>query len=107
MGSTTTWLPLEDASLGAYRFQVGFHSRRVGKRKVVGVQLINHAASLVPQFLALGAISVTLNTMADIAVVLAAGRLARRLNSSILWQRRQRLVSGGALVGLGGYVAVS
>jgi threonine/homoserine/homoserine lactone efflux protein len=70
-------------------------------------QFINHTASLVPQFLALGAISVTLNTMADITVVLAAGRLARRLNSSILWQRRQRLVSGGALVGLGGYVAVS
>jgi threonine/homoserine/homoserine lactone efflux protein len=37
----------------------------------------------------------------------AAGGLARRLNSSISWQRRQRLVSGGALVGLGGYVAVS
>ena len=70
-------------------------------------QFINHTASLVPQFLALGAISVTLNTMADIAVVLAAGRLARHLNSSILWQRRQRQVSGAALVGLGGYVAVS
>jgi threonine/homoserine/homoserine lactone efflux protein len=70
-------------------------------------QFINHTASLVPQFLALGAISVTLNTMADITVVLAAGRLARRLNSSILWQRRQRQVSGAALVGLGGYVAVS
>jgi threonine/homoserine/homoserine lactone efflux protein len=70
-------------------------------------QFIDHTASVVPQFLALGAISVTLNTMADIAVVLAAGRLARRLNSSILWQRRQRQVSGAALVGLGGYVAVS
>jgi threonine/homoserine/homoserine lactone efflux protein len=70
-------------------------------------QFINHTASVVPQFLELGAISVTLNTMADITVVLAAGRLARRLNSSILWQRRQRQVSGAALVGLGGYVAVS
>jgi threonine/homoserine/homoserine lactone efflux protein len=70
-------------------------------------QFINHTASVVPQFLALGAISIALNTMADITVVLAAGRLARRRNSSILWQRRQRRVSGGALIGLGGYVAVS
>ncbi len=70
-------------------------------------QFINHAASLVPQFLALGAISITLNTIADIAVVLAAGRLERRLKSSTSWQRRQRQVSGVALLGLGAYVAVS
>ncbi|MEP6886033.1 MAG: LysE family translocator [Gammaproteobacteria bacterium] len=70
-------------------------------------QFIDHTAALVPQFLALGALSVTLNTMADIAVVLAAGRLERRLKSSRLWQRRQRQVSGIALVGLGGYVALS
>jgi threonine/homoserine/homoserine lactone efflux protein len=70
-------------------------------------QFINHTASVVPQFLVLGAISVTLNTMADIAVVLAAVRLERRFKSSTVWQRRQRQVSGVALVGLGGYVAVS
>ena len=45
--------------------------------------------------------------LADIAVVLAAVRLERRLKSSTAWQRRQRQVSGVALVGLGGYVAVS
>jgi threonine/homoserine/homoserine lactone efflux protein len=70
-------------------------------------QFINHTASVVPQFLVLGAISVTLNTVADIAVVLAAVRLESRLKSSTVWQRRQRQVSGVALVGLGGYVAVS
>jgi threonine/homoserine/homoserine lactone efflux protein len=70
-------------------------------------QFINHTVSVVPQFLVLGAISVTLNTVADIAVVLAAVRLERRLKSSTVWQRRQRQVSGVALVGLGGYVAVS
>jgi len=70
-------------------------------------QFINHTASVVPQFLMLGAISVTLNTMADIAVVLAAVRLERRLKSSTVWQLRQRQVAGVALVGLGGYVAVS
>jgi threonine/homoserine/homoserine lactone efflux protein len=70
-------------------------------------QFVNHAASLVPQFLALGAISVSLNTIADIIAVLLAAPLARRLKSSLLWQRLQRQVSGAALVGLGGYVAVS
>jgi threonine/homoserine/homoserine lactone efflux protein len=70
-------------------------------------QFVNHSAPIVPQFLALGAISVTLNTMADVAVVLAAGPLERRLTSSVLWRRRQRQVSGAALIGLGGYVALS
>ena len=70
-------------------------------------QFVNHSAALVPQFLTLGAISITLNTVADIAVVLAAGPLQRRLKSSPTWARRQRQVSGAALVGLGGYVGVS
>jgi threonine/homoserine/homoserine lactone efflux protein len=70
-------------------------------------QFVNHAAPLVPQFLALGAISVALNTVADVMVVLAAEPLERLLRSSPLWQRRQRQASGGALVGLGCYVAVS
>jgi threonine/homoserine/homoserine lactone efflux protein len=70
-------------------------------------QFVNHATPLVPQFLALGAISVTLNTAADIAVVVATAPLARRLRSSLMWRRRQRQASGAALIGLGGYVAVS
>jgi threonine/homoserine/homoserine lactone efflux protein len=70
-------------------------------------QFIDHHAALIPQFLVLGAIAVTLNTCADIAVVLAAGPLERRLQSSVLWRRRQRQASGAALIGLGGYVAAS
>ena len=70
-------------------------------------QFVNHAQPLVPQFLALGAVSVALNTLADVMVVLAAGPLERRLRASPVWQRRQRQVSGGALLGLGCYVAVS
>ena len=70
-------------------------------------QFIDHHAPLIPQFLGLGAISVTLNTLADMALVLAAGPLERRLQSSLLWRRRQRQASGAALIGLGGYVAAS
>jgi threonine/homoserine/homoserine lactone efflux protein len=70
-------------------------------------QFIHHTAPLLMQFLALGSISVALNTLADIVVVIAAVPLARRLSSSPLWLRRQRQASGAALIGLGGYVALS
>jgi threonine/homoserine/homoserine lactone efflux protein len=70
-------------------------------------QFVDHSAALVPQFLLLGALSVALNTLADIAVVCAAGPLERRLKSSALWRRRQRQTSGAALVGLGSYIALS
>ena len=70
-------------------------------------QFVDHAAPLLPQFMLLGAISVALNTSADLVVVLAAAPLAQRLKTSILWRRRQRQASGVALVGLGSYVAVS
>jgi len=70
-------------------------------------QFVDHAAPLLPQFMVLGATSIALNTSADLVVVLAAAPLAKRLESSILWRRRQRQVSGAALVGLGSYVAVS
>jgi threonine/homoserine/homoserine lactone efflux protein len=68
-------------------------------------QFVDHTKALIPQFILLGAISVALNTSADLAVVLAAAPLAKRLNTSILWRRRQRQVSGAALIGLGTYVA--
>jgi threonine/homoserine/homoserine lactone efflux protein len=70
-------------------------------------QFVNHAAPLLPQFILLGAISVALNTGADFVVVFAAAPLAQRLKKSIRWRRRQRQAAGAALVGLGGYVAVS
>jgi threonine/homoserine/homoserine lactone efflux protein len=70
-------------------------------------QFVDHTKPLIPQFILLGAISVALNTSADLVVVLAAAPLAKRLGTSILWRRRQRQASGAALVGLGTYVAVS
>ncbi len=70
-------------------------------------QFVDRAFPLVPQFVLLGAISVTLNTTADLVVVLAAVPLERRLRTSPLWRRRQRQASGAALVGLGAYVAAS
>jgi threonine/homoserine/homoserine lactone efflux protein len=70
-------------------------------------QFVDHTRPLIPQFILLGAISVALNTGADLVVVLAAAPLAKRLDTSLLWRRRQRQASGAALVGLGTYVAVS
>jgi threonine/homoserine/homoserine lactone efflux protein len=70
-------------------------------------QFVDHAAPMLPQFILLGAISVALNTSADLVMVLAAAPLALRLKTSILWRRRQRQASGAALIGLGSYVAVS
>jgi threonine/homoserine/homoserine lactone efflux protein len=57
------------------------------------------------QFLTLGAISVTLNTGADLIVVLMAGALAERLRHEQRFTRRQRTASGMGMIGLGIYVA--
>jgi threonine/homoserine/homoserine lactone efflux protein len=58
------------------------------------------------QFMVLGGISVVLNTSADLIVTFFAGPLGERLRSSKRWQRRQRVVTGSAMIGLGVYVAV-
>jgi threonine/homoserine/homoserine lactone efflux protein len=70
-------------------------------------QFVNHRAPLVPQFVALGAMSIALNTAADLAIVVAAAPLSRRLKASRSWRKRQRQASGAVLIGLGGYVAAS
>jgi threonine/homoserine/homoserine lactone efflux protein len=57
------------------------------------------------QFLALGIISVTLNTCVDLMVVLFAGALASKLRHSETFHRRQRTASGVGMIGLGLYVA--
>jgi threonine/homoserine/homoserine lactone efflux protein len=59
------------------------------------------------QFLVLGCTSVTLNTAADLIVVLAAARLALKLRNSRTFTRRSRVASGVALIGLGTYVAIA
>src|SRR5215475_9304486 len=57
------------------------------------------------QFIVLGTISVTLNTTADLLVVLLAAPLERKLKHSATFRRRQRVASGLGMIGLGAYVA--
>jgi threonine/homoserine/homoserine lactone efflux protein len=59
------------------------------------------------QFAALGIVSVTLNTAADLLVVSLATPLERKLKSSATFRRRQRTASGLGMIGLGAYVAFS
>jgi threonine/homoserine/homoserine lactone efflux protein len=59
------------------------------------------------QFLTLGAISVTLNTCADLLVACFAGPLGSRMKRSVKLRSRQRAVSGVAMIGLGVYVATA
>jgi threonine/homoserine/homoserine lactone efflux protein len=57
------------------------------------------------QFMVLGAISVLLNTVADLVVVFMAAPLERKLKGSVRFRRRQRVASGVGMIGLGAYVA--
>jgi threonine/homoserine/homoserine lactone efflux protein len=59
------------------------------------------------QFLLLGLTSVILNTSADLVVVMLAGPLERKLQSSARFRRGQRVTSGSAMIALGVYVAAA
>jgi len=59
------------------------------------------------QFLVLGAISVTLNTCADLVVACFAGPLGSAMQRSARLRSGQRAASGAAMIGLGVYVATS
>jgi len=59
------------------------------------------------QFLMLGAISVALNTCADLLVACFAGPLGSRLKRNAKFRGRQRAASGVAMIGLGVYVAAA
>jgi threonine/homoserine/homoserine lactone efflux protein len=56
-----------------------------------------------PQLLALGCVSVALNSSADLVVAALGGRIRTALSPR--WWRRQRLASGCTLIALGGYAA--
>ena len=58
------------------------------------------------QFLIFGAISVALNTTADLLVVSLAAPLGRKLKTNATFRRRQRVASGFGMIGLGAYVAL-
>jgi threonine/homoserine/homoserine lactone efflux protein len=71
-------------------------------------QFVNREAGHVfAQFLALGAVSVTLNTSADLVVTMFAGPLGNRMRSSARFRRAQRTATGGIMIGLGTYLAAS
>ena len=59
------------------------------------------------QFVALGTISVVMNTTADLIVIALAGPLGERIRSSATFRRRQRTVTGAIMFGLGTYLATS
>jgi threonine/homoserine/homoserine lactone efflux protein len=59
------------------------------------------------QFVALGTISVVMNTTADLIVIALAGPLGERIRSSATFRRRQRTVTGAIMIGLGTYLASS
>src|ERR1700676_1746754 len=56
------------------------------------------------QFILLGAISVLLNTVADLVVVFMAAPLERKLKGNARFRWRQRVASGVGMMGLGAYV---
>jgi threonine/homoserine/homoserine lactone efflux protein len=57
------------------------------------------------QFMALGAISVGLNTAIDLAVVMFAIPFGRFLRTNRQFRRNQRVASGVGMIGLGAFVA--
>ena len=59
------------------------------------------------QLLALGTVSVALNSSADLVVATLGGRARSGLRAGSRWVRRQRALSGVALIALGGYAAAA
>ena len=59
------------------------------------------------QFVFLGMLSVTLNTLADLTVASCAGLISDKLRANPLLQKKQRVASGVGMIGLGAYVGLS
>jgi len=70
-------------------------------------QFVNPAGHVASQFLLLGSISISFNTLTDLMVAALAGPIGQKLQSSVRLRRRQRQFSGGMLIGLGLYVALA
>jgi threonine/homoserine/homoserine lactone efflux protein len=71
-------------------------------------QFVNRASGHVfLQFVALGTISVVMNTTADLLVIALAGPLGNRIRTSATFRRRQRTLTGAIMIGLGTYLATS
>ncbi|HTS09416.1 MAG TPA: LysE family translocator [Candidatus Eisenbacteria bacterium] len=59
------------------------------------------------QFVALGTMSVVMNTTADLIVIALAGPMGNKIRSSAVFRRRQRTATGAIMIGLGTYLATS
>ena len=71
-------------------------------------QFVNRSSGHVfLQFVALGTLSVAMNTSADLIVIALAGPLGERIRSSATFRRRQRTATGAIMIGLGTYLATS
>lgn len=70
-------------------------------------QFINPNGVVAAQFILLGCISVFMNTSADLVVATLAGPIGSQLKKRPKLRKGQRLFTGGSLVALGAYVAVS
>ena len=71
-------------------------------------QFVNRSSGHVfLQFVALGTLSVVMNTSADLIVIALAGPLGERIRSSATFRRRQRTATGAIMIGLGTYLATS
>lgn len=71
-------------------------------------QFVSHnSGHIFLQFVALGTISVAMNTTADLLVIALAGPLGEKIRSSAVFRRRQRTVTGAIMIGLGTYLATS
>jgi threonine/homoserine/homoserine lactone efflux protein len=70
-------------------------------------QFVNHTLPMAPQFVFLGLICVCFNTAVDFLVVLLAYRLSGYFRNSPKPARYMSYGSGGVLLGLGAYVALS
>jgi threonine/homoserine/homoserine lactone efflux protein len=70
-------------------------------------QFVNRGGDVFLQFIALGTISVAMNTSADLFVIALAGPLGKKISSSVVFRRRQRTATGAIMIGLGAYLAAS
>jgi len=71
-------------------------------------QFVNRSSGHVfLQFVALGTLSVVMNTSADLIVIALAGPLGERIRSSAKFRRRQRTATGAIMIGLGTYLATT
>jgi threonine/homoserine/homoserine lactone efflux protein len=70
-------------------------------------QFVNPQGTVVTQFIFLGCISVFLNTSVDVVVATLAGPIGQQLRKRARLRKAQRLFTGGSLITLGAYLALS